>query len=44
MAAVEVIQIKGDASDAINALKSVGKEAQNTQKQAEKAAKPSTMV
>lgn len=35
MAAVEVIQIKGDASDAINALKSVGKEAQNTQKQAE---------
>ena len=35
MAAVEVIQIKGDATQAINALKSVGKEAQNTQKQAE---------
>jgi hypothetical protein len=39
MAAVEVIQIKGDASDAINALKSVGKEAQNTQKQAEQSSK-----
>jgi hypothetical protein len=35
MAAVEVIQIKGDATQAINALKSVGKEAKNTQKQAE---------
>lgn len=35
MAAVEVIQIKGDASDAIKALKSVGTEAQKTQKQAE---------
>ena len=35
MAAVEVIQIKGDASDAIKALKDVGTEAQKTQKQAE---------
>lgn len=35
MAAVEVIQIKGDASDAIKAFKDVGTEAQKTQKQAE---------
>ena len=35
MAAVEVIQIKGDASDAIKAFKAVGTEAQKTQKQAE---------
>ena len=35
MAAVEVIEIKGDATDAINALKQVGIEAQKTQKQAE---------
>ena len=35
MAAVEVIQIKGDATEAINALKQVGIEAQKTQKKAE---------
>lgn len=35
MAAVEVIQIKGDATDAIKALKQVGIEAEKTQKQAE---------
>ena len=35
MAAVEIIEIKGDATSAVNALKSVSKEAQNTQKQAE---------
>jgi hypothetical protein len=37
MAAVEVIQIKGDATEAINALKQVGIEAQKTQKSAEEA-------
>jgi hypothetical protein len=35
MAAVEVIQIKGDATDAIKAFKAVGTEAQKTQNQAE---------
>lgn len=35
MAAVEVIQIKGDATEAINALKAVGVEAQKVQKQAD---------
>lgn len=35
MAAVEVIQIKGDATQAINALKAVGVEAQKVQKQAD---------
>lgn len=37
MAAVEVIQIKGDASEAVNALKQVGVEAQKTQQKAEEA-------